>query len=319
MQRFDIPLLRDKTRESLSNATWDPKKLIFIHTGASLLLSLLLSLADYFLSREIGSTGGLGGMDRRNVLTTVQMVLLLAYTAALPFWTFGYVGTTLSLARREEVSPSSLLDGFRCWGAVLRLTMLEMTLVLMVGLVSVQVGSLLFYMTPWARPVLEQIVQQTPPPGEGPASLETMMLITENAPMLPLLLFVGLTALALGAPVYYRFRLARLFLMDDPGLGALRALIESFRRMRGNYGAMFRLDLHFWWFHVLNLLTVVLSFGDVLLAEAGVTLNWAPAPLVFSLAGSLCQIGLYWWRYNEVHVTYVHAFDELGQPPLYTE
>jgi uncharacterized membrane protein len=258
-------------------------------------------------------------MDRRNMLSTIQSVLFASYTLALPFWTYGYVSATLSLARKEPATPATLLEGFRRFAPVLRLNLLEASLVLGIGFVSTQIGPLLFCLTPWARPMLEQIAQQLPQVSTDVGSMDTMLQIMENAPKIPLYAFIGLIALALGAPVFYRFRLARLFLMDDPQMGAFRSLVESTRRMRGNYLSMLKLDLHFWWFHGLNLLTLALSSGNILLTEAGVTLNWTFAPLVFSLIGSLCQLALYWWRYNEVHVTYVHAYDELGKPPIYSE
>lgn len=319
MQRFDIPHLREQTRISLSRATWDPKHLILIHTGATLFLSLVLNLIDYLLSQEIGNTGGLGGMDRRNLLSTVQSVLFLAYAIALPFWTYGYIHTTLSLARQEEAAPSSLLEGFRHIGPIFRFTMVETTLVLMVAIVSSQVGSLLFCMTPWALPMLEQVVEQLPLLESDPGSLETLMQIMDAAPKGPLFLCIAVPALGVGIPLFYRFRFARLVLMDDPDIGAFRALGTSFKRTRGNFRNLLKLDLHFWWFHGLNLLTVVLSAGDLILTELGVSLPWDWAPLLFSLAGALFQLVMFWWRYNEVQVTYVHAFDKLGEPPVYSE
>lgn len=322
MKRFDHCALEQKSRACLSDAAWDPKKLILIHTGAALCLSLLLTLVDQLLAQQIGTTGGLSGMDRRAVLSTVQSFLRLALLAALPFWNMGYVWVTLALAQKEPATPRSLLEGFRRWGAVLRLTLLETTLMLAVGMVSFQLGSLLFCLTPWADPLLEAVVRLMPNgmAAMDSAAMEALLEAADTVPALPLLSMVGLVALVLGGPLYYRFRFTGLYLMEHPEQGAIRALAESARRMRGNYGAMLGLDLHFLWFHGLNLLTVLLSYGDTLAAELGVSLpiSSEAAFFLFPCVSALCQLALYWWRRNEVSVTYVHAYQKLAEPPVYT-
>ena len=62
---------RSVAKESLS-AAHRPGRVILIHTGVVLLLSLVLTLLDYFLDRQISNTGGLSGMDQRSFMVTVQ-------------------------------------------------------------------------------------------------------------------------------------------------------------------------------------------------------------------------------------------------------
>ena len=62
-------------------------------------------------------------------------------------------------------------------------------------------------------------------------------------------------------------------------------------------------------------LTAVISYGDLLLAQAGVTLPM-PAEVawfVFYILGMLAQLALYWHSYSYVQTTYAVAYDVLRQ------
>ena len=98
--------------------------------------------------------------------------------------------------------------------------------------------------------------------------------------------------------------------MDHPQGGALAALRCSRQLMRGNWKAMFRVDLSFWWFYLLELFVTALGFGDVMLGLAGIemTTDAFGSYLIF-FSFYLCgQMALYWWKRNEVAVTYAHAY-----------
>ena len=120
----DRSALKAAADQSLANASCDPKKLILIHSGALLALTLLLTVVDYLLEKGIGTTGGLSGMGLRSVLETVQTTLYVAQAVVLPFWQIGYVFVTMKLARGEQTGMTGLLEGFRRFGPVLRLQIL---------------------------------------------------------------------------------------------------------------------------------------------------------------------------------------------------
>jgi uncharacterized membrane protein len=319
MKRFDHNALKQETAACLSQATYPPKRLVLLHTGVTLLLSLILAALDLLLSRQIGATGGLGGMDRRALLTTVQSALRFTQAAVLPFWSMGYVHVTLQISREEPVSPPDLLEGFRQFGPVLRLTFLETTLFLAMGFFGSQIGSLLFLMTPWAQPMLDALLPILSAGGELPDT-NAMILAMEHLPVSSLIPFwcvVAGVCLAVALPIFYRFRLARMHLMDYPKRGALRALFYSARHMKGNYLAMLRLDLHFWWYHVLSLLAAALFYADTLAELMGLRLPW-PEEVSYLLAFLLyatATLLLHLWRRNEVHLTYVNAYHLLDDPP----
>ncbi len=319
MKRFDYTDLKQQTAVCLSQATYSPKRLVLLHTGASLLLTLIMAALDLLLNQLISATGGLGGMDRRALLTTVQSALRLARAAVLPFWTMGYVHLTLQLSQEEPIGPGDLLEGFRRFGPVLRLTMLELTLLLGVGFFGSQIGAILFYLTPWAQPMLDALLPTLAAGAEG-TDVTAILLVLEQLPTSVQLCYYAFligASLLFAIPVFYRFRLARLHLMDYPHRGAMRALMYSAKHMKGNYLAMLRLDLHFWWYHGLSLLAAGLAYGDTIARTLGLSLPWSEDAgyYIFFLLYACATLLLHAWRRNEVKLTYVNAYHLLDDPP----
>ena len=71
-------------------------------------------------------------------------------------------------------------------------------------------------------------------------------------------------------PLSYRLRFADYILLE--GEGGRQAMIQSFLLTRGSCKEIFKLDLHFWWFYLLQLLALALCYGDGILSLLGVTL-----------------------------------------------
>lgn len=305
---LDHSQLRSGANRSLEQAD-RPDRVILLHTGIVLLLSLLLTLADHLLDQQIGTTGGLSGMGLRSFLETVQSILRLTQTLILPFWQIGYTSYTLRVARGQSAGPSDLLEGFRRFGPVLRLKILIAGMTFLLIFVSAYVGSFLFMMTPWATPLMQEMEDLVGSTTDTQAILESFTTLASDA-MIPSLIIFFLCFLAGGIFLFFRFRLAELWLMDHPGSGALASLRNSKKLMRGNWKAMFRVDLGFWWFYLLDLLVSALCYGDVILDALGVemAMDAFGGYLLFFCIYLLAQLALYWWKRNEVSVTYAHAY-----------
>ena len=306
--------LKSAAAEALSAAPNDPKKLILLHTGIVLLLSLLLTVADYFLEKAIASTGGLGGMGTRSLLTTIQSCLRLAQMILLPFWQIGYTFVTMGFARREPAHFEDLAVGFARFFPILRLYLLQGALYLAIAMVSSYVGSFLFIMTTWSTPLMDAAMEMM-----NSGSMETLDAVMDSAlaeSFAPLMVCYLLVFLVLAAPFFYRFRLANFILLDQPEKGALFALKTSRSLMRGNTMALFKLDVSYWWFYALDLLVGIICYADALLVLLGVPLPvGADAAFFISFfAYLICQLGLYLWRRNEVSTTYAVFYDTLKQP-----
>lgn len=299
---------RTAATESLAAAN-RPGRVILLHTGAMLLLSLLLTLADHFLDLQIASTGGLRDMDSRTMLTTARSVLFLAELVLLPFWQIGYTYYTLRVARGQSAGATDLLEGFRRFGPVLRLKLLQLALLILLAIVSSYAASMLFVMTPWSAPLVTEM-ENMMSSGLNEAELTAAILSTSRSSLIPMMVIFGLCFLAGGVFLYFRFRQAELWLMDHPGSGALAALLYSRRCMRGNWWGMFRIDLSFWWFFLLEAIVSALCFGDEILDIWGIqmTTDTFLSYLLFFCLYLLTQLGLYWWKRNDVAVTYAHAY-----------
>lgn len=295
--------LKLAAKAALRAASYDPKKLILIYTGASVMLGLILALLDYALQQQIGGTGGLGGVGIRSILETAQTVLMVGQLVAVLFWRIGYVHVTIRISRRESVSPSDLLEGFRKFGPVLRLRLMTTLLYSGVVFACVYLASVIFTFTPWAEPVMEAYEIGT----------EEAMLAAMEQTMLPLTLVLLAVMLVLLVPYYYRLRMAEFSLMDDPKAGAIMAIRKSRLLMYRNRLELFKLDVSFWWFYVLEMVTMVVASGDMILPMLGVELPWSATVsyYVFLVLCYLCQLALYWWRGNDVLVTYAMSYEAL--------
>jgi len=306
-------------RESLATASYDPKKLILIHTGAVALLSVITTLGGYILSQQLNSATGIGGLGTKSVLQTVEILLQFLPMLVLPFWQIGYVGTTVQIARRKPVSHESLWSGFVHFLPVLRLYLLQMLLYGLIFTVCMYAGSQLFLMTPWAKPLMEPMFALL----EDPTNVElekALMEAAEQAALPMMVINVGLF-FAVATPLFYRFRMAQPYIMERPDLGAREAMRGSTRLMRGNKLAIFKLDLSFWWFYLLDAVVSVLYYGDEILAALGVQLPWSEdvSFFLFFVLHLGAMMALYWWRRNEVDVTYAQVYAALQKPKEETE
>ena len=303
--------LQDRARRSLNGAR-NPKRIILIHTGIVVLVSLVLMLADFLLEQQIGNTGGLSGLGTRSALETLQSVLQMAQSIVLPFWQMGYLYYTLKLAQGEDVGTAGLTEGFRRFGAILRLKLMMGLILFLVMMASSYLASTVFMFTPWSDPLLEALL----PMMEGTMDPEAMLEIYESislSTVMPMMVIFVICLIALVIPVYYRYRMADLWLMDHSDRGAFAALRASRMMMRGNCLSVFKIDLHFWWFFALDLLISLLPACALILPQLGIALplDESVASLVFYAVYLILLLALYYWRQNEVSVTYAHVYEAL--------
>lgn len=313
MDLHDRRALKAAARNSLAAAPYDPKKLILIHTGVTVALSLLCTLIDFILNLQIQNTGGLGGLGTRSILSTAQSVLQVMVSIGLPFWEAGYCFAAIRMSREQEAEPKSLLEGFRRFGPLLRAMLLQGLIYTAVGIICFTVGSRIFLLTPLSDPFYE-IMQAIP----FQSTLYGTELLMDEATAtaiakayIPMLIIVAILFLGVSAVVSYRFRLVDYLLLDYPGMRAREALRLSGYYLRGNKLALFKLDLSFLWFYALEILIALVSYGDFLLPLLGIALPVSDtvgffAFLILSLA---CQFGLFYLFRNRMDVTYAKFYD----------
>ena len=308
---LDFAQLRHRANQSLEHAH-KPGRMILIHTGIVMLVSLILTALNYLLDQQISTTGGLSGMGTRSILTTIQTLFLLAQIILVPFWESGYTYYALRVAKGESKGFSDLPEGFRRFTPILRLKILMLLMMGILIFVCSYASSFIFVLTPWAAPMMEKIELMSYTAMSEEAILETATLMIQDA-MLPILLIFGLCLLVGSFLLFFRFRFAEMWLLDHPNGRAREALRNSKDCMRYRWMAMLRIDFRFWWFYLLEILVTALGYGDVILDAFGIemTTNAFGTYMLFTSLYVWAQMALYWWRRNQVSVTYAHAYLDL--------
>ena len=315
---------RAAARQSLAAADYNGKTLALLHTGAALLFSLLMTVANLLLSQSIESTAGLAGIGARSVLQAIQSFLSLVSSAALPFWQMGFIYAGIHYARGESVQPGMLLEGFRRFGPILRLFFLQALIYIGAGIACLYVAGTLFSFTPFVQQlyeVMEPILQNgvTDELLSDPAFSAQFLQAA-----IPLYILAGILLVLVITFLTYRMRMAQFAIVDDAS-GALAAIAMSFRMTRKKCLCLFQVDLRFWWFFALKLLIAVIAYADILLGLLGLSLPISETALFFGAYAlyALLELLLNWQWGAYVQTTYAHCYlalkDNIPQPKMLPE
>lgn len=311
----DRRAIHHAARVSLEGDRKNARHILLIYLIIVTGLSLLVTGISVALNDRIADTGGLGSMGLRSVLSTAQSVLPLARLLILLGLELGYCGVALRISRGEPVEPSMLFQGFRRFFPLLGATILQALIYLALIMVCIYAGTYIFLMLPMSEefnalmaPLAESMTVL-----DTTAALDDATLLAAFDAMMPMYWIVAALFLPLFVPMYYRYRMVSYRLVDQPRPRAMAALRESSTMMRRNRFALLRLDLSLWWFYLLQVVIVLVGYGDMLLPLLGITL-----PLSATAASLLCfglslalQFVIYLLTMNRVAVTYATAYDAL--------
>lgn len=318
MNIYDRQGLKKAAAERIAGAAYNPRLLVLIHTGVSLGASLLVAVLLYLLQQKIDTTGGLSGIGLRSVLTTVQSVLQLVLLLVTVLWQVGIVYGVIQIARGRTARPEDLTAGFRRFGPVLRLKLLQVVFSVAIAMPVMYACMSLVSLTPLygqlqeaLLPIMEQAAQgqMVEPDAQTLAEISRItrpLVLLYLAVYIPVLVYLS-----------YRVRLAQYLIMDEKGIRRpIAAMITSWRMTRRQASGLFYLDLSFWWFYGLRLLVLVLSYGDRILPLLGVNLP-LPADGVYFLFFGLylvAELVLYGLFGARVQTTYAMAYEALRKP-----
>ena len=306
---MDYQALRHSAREALGKAPYPPKRLALIHVGATLLVSLLMTLVNFFLARSYNAATGLGNADQRAILETVQLVLNLVNLVISPLWSIGFMAVALRTARWSNAEPRDLLDGFRCWGTVLRLYLLLIGIAFLLMFAVVQVSSILLAVSGLSRGVTNVLLEVQEQGGDPYLYLSENMLMPQMIPVF--VVFFGLAA-ALAIPLFYRIRMA-FFAVAEGETSARAAIGRSFRLTRGKAFSLFKIDLRFWWYYGALLLVGCLTSTESLLNLFGISLPLSDNMILYGSYGIYLVLNLLLcWQWSlSVRTTYALCYDRL--------
>ena len=272
MEKLNGKKIIAQARERLQGVNTQP--LVLLHTGVTVGAAFVIMLLQYLLAEGIGNTGGLSGMGMRSVLETAQLVLQWANTLLLPFWSLGFLYVALLWAREAQADKRDLLAGFRRVGPYLGLMLNRAILTILVLVVSINISSVIYMMTPAADRILElaESFGNTDQMYDYLYSLDMEQIMVLLRSMIPMMVIGCVLASVLLIPLLYRFRMGEYVILDQKGIRGIGAMILSAALLRRRRWQLFKLDLRFWWYYGLKLLCTVLLYGDMILETVGVVL-----------------------------------------------
>jgi uncharacterized membrane protein len=305
MNKNDPKSLKAAARQAAAAASYDPQKLILIHSAVATAAGLVLALIGYLLQLQIDNTGGLSGVGNRAMLETARSVLDVLFQLALPFWQIGFVYAAIRIIRHRNAEPYNLGEGFRRFRAVLKTQMLVVLFTCGMVFACYYAAYFLYAMTPWSRNLMDAMMS---------GNEETLMAAMEEA-LLPIGILMLPPLLVVGTWFGYRMRLVDYVIMDDGDLSGLAAIRQGWKLTKGNIRHMLKLDLSYWWYYGLTILTAAVAYGDMILPALGVTLPLEEAAgfYLFMAASYVLQLLLLWWQGSRVQLSYA-AFYQAALP-----
>lgn len=297
----------------------EPGKVILAYAGICAAVSALVLGISYFLDRSLTGTGGLRNLGSNQILQTVRSCLPVAQMLLALVVEMGYIHAMMRISRLQYADHTDLKAGTGYLGPVLRLYLWIGLVLGAIGFGCYYVSYIIFLLTPWGRSMMKAVFAMAQSgivlDGTAPIDDEVMVQLTQET--LPLMIIFLVIFGVAGIWFSYRYRMAVYCLLDNPRAGALAAIRESRRLMRGNHKKLFRLDLSFWWYFAGVLLAMAIGDGAAVAETLGISVAIDPDLLYFlTMGGCLAvQFLLDYFCRNRVECTYIMAYDSIRTPP----
>lgn len=290
----------------------EPKKAVIAFASANLVISLVLTLLDLWLSEQISGTGGLSQIGLRAVFSTAQSVLSYAGTVIAMCLNLGFLYAMMRIARGQYADHTDLKVGFQRFFPLFRLTLLQGFIYLGILLLVYQVVGSLYSFTSWGESIVDLIY---PIMVSGEYNVDNATFTRMIQLLIPFLIGFGVLGAVVLIPFCFWFRMSHYAILDDPRHGAIAALRASRKMMRGNCMNLFRLDLRLWAYHLLIALSS-LSYYSVFLAYFveipinATVFSW----VTYGIALALQFAADYFFR-AKAEVSYVLAYESIHEKP----
>lgn len=295
-------------------ASENAKKVVLIYDGAVVGLSALSAIVTYVLQLQISQTGGLNNMGLRSMLSTIQSVLPMVLSMVFMCLQLGYLAAMLRVSREQYVSEQTLKLGFDRFWVLLRCNVLQGLLYAAAAMVAFWLAMQIYLLTPLSNAAQNLLMPYVTSADAVMTVLSDEMLMMQLVQaMIPMFVLMVVLYLPLAALLHYSLRMASYVIIDQPGKGALYALGESRKMMKGSKMRLLRLDLTFWWWYAIGAFSTIVCYGDSLLAMLGITLPWSGAVSYFLFYGAYLVIQFASWYFlrNHVEVVYAQVYNAL--------
>ena len=304
---MNLSQIRQQANQHLKENDGSFRKLVLIHTAVTAGISLLLTVVTW-LSQFIAPQGGLRNMGTQDLLTTVQAMLRIISTIAIPFWNAGLIFCSLRLLRKQDHPSSALLEGFRFWKPITSSLLLRGLTYFFALIGCYFISSIIVSILPLSSTLIEDLNAFL----EAPSfPLSTEMKVYLGA----CLVIFAASLCVLLVPKLYLHRLVTYRIMDEDPCTGLQSIIRSSYLMNNKRKQLLLLDLHFWWFYLLELMAIVLSMGDLILAQFNVSLpiGTQTASWVFPITALIVRLVLYWYAKPKLAATYAIFYQKANE------
>ena len=276
MQKMNIRAIKKRARITLKKTKPDYRKLVFLHGAVSAGAMVLVMLLSYLVSLMDQNSGGLAGMQNGAILNTTQSILSLTVSCVLPFWGVGILFTSLLVVRGQMVNFSMLTQGFRRVGPLLRYGILLVAILMGVAIGCSYVASIYMIVVP-----IPEAVAVALKPYASEELIDPNVLMESLPPefwryMAPAFGLIAVAMIAVMIPILCRFSMAQYVILDGEGVGARMSMGISSAMTKGYRWDIFKLELSFWWYYLLQFLLAALVELPELLVVMGVTLPISP-------------------------------------------
>ena len=267
-------------------------RIVQIYCGILLAMGIVFTGGSFLLDSMMADAGGLGAIGKRTMIQTFQRILPILNIVAMMILDLGMWNAMLRIGRGQYASPQSLKMGLSRFFPWLRFQLLQILGLIAIGFVLMYVAMAVFFMTPFAQDVMELMLPLATEYTDPMVMAEMMMedealLMSMYEALTPMYIILAVLMLLAWLPISYRLRVANLIILDDPTAGAFKAMLRSFKQTKICWKWYVKLDLSFWWYYVLLVLSIGLSYLDLLPAAVG-----RPLPMG-ATAASLVSYGLY--------------------------
>ena len=306
-------ILKKNAAERISAAE-NSRKIVLIYAGTVTVLAALVTVINYCLRLRIAQTTGLSSMGLRSVLSTIQSVLPMIQSMVIMCLEMGYIAAMLRIARQQFASEKTLKLGFDRFFVLLRYSLIQGGIFMLAALAAFWLAMQVFLLTPMSDAMMSLVTPEMADPNVVTEYLLDPVFsgqIIES--MVPLILIFSVLYAALCIPISYSLRMSKYVIIDKPGQGALFAIRESRKMMKGSCIRLFKLDLSLWWWYAIRFGSMLLCYGDTLLPMIGIELPFSAdvSYFIFYALFLMVQFAACWFLRNHIEVVYAQAYNAL--------
>lgn len=293
--KFNVPQLRQQAAQRVSAQEPYAKKVLLCYILAFGGLSLLINVLSLLITNATENMVTLTQVSARSGLMALNSIVGTVAGVVSYLLSAGHSGVALEIARGQQPEPRHLTWAFSyVWKILLCGLRIVLWMFLFVyGFVILASG------------VVTSQLLAIPGALTGELTMDALMPLVMNV-------VIGVTVAVLAVYLFLlvRRRLYFFYLYDHPNMPAGQLPRASIRLLKGSCWQFFRIDLSYWWFYLLMLVSSCVPLIPMFLPE-----QLPISPNAVMLLSTLVSIALncliFYVGKNQIWVTYALAYDQL--------